>query len=169
LSGDPALLATLAEAMGGRALELADTASTFEHNLDAAPAAQPIWPWLTLAAVLLLPLDVAARRLTLTRGDWARAWRRVTGYKLRTTSEEKPEDVRAEGMAQLMRAKERARPVAQAVELAEERGSAGEMPDAAEQPPTADGQQTADRRPPSADQSSPDDTLTARLRKRRGL
>ncbi|WP_374686406.1 FixH family protein, partial [Promineifilum sp.] len=111
LAGDPALLASLAERTDGRALNLvegsgAGPAAVFERNLNAAPAAQPIWPWLTLAAALLLPLDVAARRLTLTRRDWARAWRRIRNYELGIRNEEGPE--RAEGMAQLLRAKERA-------------------------------------------------------------
>ncbi len=108
LDDDPALLAALAEMTGGRVLDLErGTAAVFDHNLDAAPASQPIWPWLTLAAALLLPLDVAARRLTLTRRDWARLWERVTSVELRATSEEAPQSERPEGMAQLLRAKER--------------------------------------------------------------
>ena len=59
--------------------------------------------------MLLLPLDVAARRLTLTRRDWARAWGRIRNYELRIRNEEeiaRPE--RTEGMERLMRAKEKA-------------------------------------------------------------
>jgi uncharacterized membrane protein len=187
LSGDPALLAGLAEATSGRALELADTASTFEHNLDAAPAAQPIWPWLTLAAVLLLPLDVAARRLTLTRRDWARAWERIRNYELRIRNEEEAaEPERAEGMAQLLRAKERVRN--------EEKTAEGQPLTTGGRPPTADRRplSTSDQRPTPGDQRpatsddqplatdhrplttndaqpSTEETLAARLRKRREL
>ena len=107
LEDNPALLASLAEMTGGRVLGLDSGATAvFEHNLDAAPASQPVWPWLTLAAVLLLPLDVAARRLTLTRRDWARLWGRIGNYEF-TSKEEAAEAARAEGMAQLLRAKER--------------------------------------------------------------
>ncbi|MBK7218106.1 MAG: hypothetical protein IPH95_13915 [Candidatus Promineofilum sp.] len=55
LTGNPALLASLAAQTGGRALDTAEgsgpgPAAVFAHDLAAAPAAQPIWPWLTLAA-----------------------------------------------------------------------------------------------------------------------
>ena len=46
--------------------------AVFAPNLVAAPASQPIWPWLTLAAALLLPLARPARRPQLTRRD--RGW-----------------------------------------------------------------------------------------------
>jgi hypothetical protein len=186
LDGDPALLAALAETTGGRALDIGNVAAVFEHNLDAAPASQPIWPWLTLAAVLLLPLDVAARRLTLTRRDWARAWEKIRNYELGIRNEgETVEAERAEGMAQLLRAKERAQPVAQAVELAEEQRRAGEQgsggaeerldaeersPTINRRPPTADERPTTSDQPPTTtDQPPADDTLAARLRKRRGM
>ncbi len=175
LDGNPDLLAALAAQTGGRVLVPADVAAAFEHNLAAAPAAQPIWPWLTLAAVLLLPLDVAARRLTLTRRDWARLWARVTSYERRATSEEKvAEPERAEGMAQLLQAKERAG-------VQGSRG-AGEMP-ATDARPQTSGLPSADDRPlrgddrpattdppqPTTDQPPSDDTLAARLRQRRKL
>ena len=111
LTGNPALLASLAAQTGGRALDTAEgsgpgPAAVFAHDLEAAPAAQPIWPWLTLLATLLLPLDVAARRLTLTRQDWARVWGRITNYELRIRNEE-AEPERGERLAQLLRAKEK--------------------------------------------------------------
>jgi hypothetical protein len=165
-------------------LDAAGFAAVFEHNLPAAPAAQPIWPWLTLAAVLLLPLDVAARRLTLTRRDWARAWEKMRIYELgirnkgATTDDGRQTTERAEGMAQLLRAKERVtgRPVAQAVELVEKQKSeeAKEMPVMEERPPTAvrqspiaDERLTTNDQRPTANQSPTEDTLAARLRQRR--
>lgn len=89
LEANPALLASLAQKTGGRTLAPGDEAAVFVHNLAAEPASRPIWTWLTLAAVLLLPFDVAARRLTLTRRDWARLWQRVTGDERRVTSDER--------------------------------------------------------------------------------
>jgi hypothetical protein len=58
--------------------------------------------------VLLLPLDVAARRLQLTRRDWERAWGRIRNYELGIRNEEgAAEPERVEGMARLLRAKEK--------------------------------------------------------------
>lgn len=165
LGDDPALLAALAAGAGGRVLDLNSGAAVFEHNLDAAPALQPIWPWLTLAATLLLPLDIAARRLRLTRRDW----KRITNYKLRMANEEKRvEPARAEGMAQLLRAKERAEEELRMTndELRMEGGEArpagiGSLPDEPHAPLTADSPPDA----PPVDEES----LAARLRKRRNL
>lgn len=44
-------------------------ADVFTHNLKATRASQPIAPWLLLIAVLLLPFDVAVRRLIITKHD----------------------------------------------------------------------------------------------------
>ncbi len=171
LSGNPALLASLAAQTGGRALDTAEgtapgPAAVFAHDLAAAPAAQPIWPWLTLAAALLLPLDVAARRLTFTKRDWAQAWAKVTADRRRPTAT--PE--RTETMAQMLRAKEEATvgrvgnppaPVTNDERRATDGDSTRRTTD--DQPLT-----TNDQRPTPTDQPLPDETLAARLRRRRG-
>lgn len=167
LESDPALLASLAERTGGRVLDMPNgMAAVFEHNLDAASAAQPIWPWLTLVAVLLLPLDVAARRLTFTRRDWER----LTNFKFRTTNKGEPtEEKRPERMAQLLRAKER-----KAEELRvtnDELRVKKEAPVTESAPPSAgttrpEAPETAE--PISDTPPSTDEPLAARLRKRRG-
>jgi uncharacterized membrane protein len=48
----------------------------FAHNLTSQAALNPIWQYLLLAALLLLPFDIAIRRLLITRSDLARvrAW-----------------------------------------------------------------------------------------------
>jgi len=183
LSGNPALLASLAAQTGGRALDTAEgsgpgPAAVFAHDLAAAPAAQPIWPWLTLAAVLLLPLDVAARRLALTRRDW----QRIRNYELGIRNRRKtaPEPERAEGMSALLEAKERAsvgrfgKSPHTAESASEDADSAakvarGEGRVAQSQPPTPTDQPPTitDQRPSTNDQAPPDETLAARLRKRR--
>ncbi|MBP6015159.1 MAG: VWA domain-containing protein [Candidatus Promineofilum sp.] len=172
LDDDPALLAALAEATGGRTLDIGDaagTAAVFDHNLPAAAAVQPIWPWLTLVAALLLPLDVAARRLTLTRRDWARAWGKIRTYEP-GNRHEAMEPERGEGLAQLLRAKEK---------KAEALGGRhypsgirpGDEPSASGISPAGDNP----AEPPSAADSSPaapgleEESLAARLRKRRNL
>jgi uncharacterized membrane protein len=65
------LLINLAKLTGGRSLR-DDQSSVFSHNLTARNAATPVWPWLLLGAVLLLPVDIAIRRLVITRTDLIR-------------------------------------------------------------------------------------------------
>lgn len=69
LATDPRLL-RLAEATGGRVLETPEQAF---DGLARASTAVEMWPLLLLLAVLLLPLDVAARRLKIRRDDVTRA------------------------------------------------------------------------------------------------
>lgn len=70
-------LRDLAQMTGGGSL-LGNPAGAFSHNLDQERAAQPVWSYLVLAALLLLPLDVAVRRLVITRADLARARERLS-------------------------------------------------------------------------------------------
>jgi len=146
----------------------------FDHNLDAAPAGQPIWPWLTLAAALLLPLDIAARRLQLTRRDWGRVWSRLTADRPRPTAA--PE--RAEGMSALLEAKGRAAvgrfgkspPPTTSAESASS-DAAGEQPVMPSQPPPAESRPpTTGAATPATDAQQPaaaEESLAARLRRRR--
>lgn len=62
------LLHRIAAITGGGSLKTSPE-DVFLHNLDQEQAAKPIWPYLLLAALLLLPLDVAVRRLVITQGD----------------------------------------------------------------------------------------------------
>lgn len=68
------LLAALRGATGGRALVTGLEA--WRHDLGTTTAATDVWPWLLLLALLLWPLDVAVRRLSVARSDVgvARAW-----------------------------------------------------------------------------------------------
>ncbi|HEY0735512.1 MAG TPA: VWA domain-containing protein [Herpetosiphonaceae bacterium] len=69
-----ALLERIAQETGGKPLET--PAAAFEHNLAAVQRAQEISIPLLLLVLLLLPLDIAVRRLSLRRRDFAeaRAW-----------------------------------------------------------------------------------------------
>ena len=69
------LLAEMAALTGGADIG-AEPARAFAHNLAARSAWTPAWPWLLLAALLLLPFDIAIRRVVVTRSDLARlrAW-----------------------------------------------------------------------------------------------
>jgi uncharacterized membrane protein len=68
------LLAALRGATGGR--EIADAADPWKHDLGTTTAATDMVPWLLLLALLLWPLDVGIRRVSVSRGDLAlaRAW-----------------------------------------------------------------------------------------------
>ena len=68
---DERLLADIAALTGGANLE-ADPAAVFAHTLGERQAAVNIWQSLVLLALILLPLDIAVRRLIITRSDLAR-------------------------------------------------------------------------------------------------
>ncbi len=96
------ILGDVATIAGGR--EIAeDPALAFEHTLRAQRASSPIWMPLLIAAVLLLPLDIAVRRLVVTRRDLQRAWDAVFGVAANATQET------SERMSSLFTARERAR------------------------------------------------------------
>lgn len=110
-----ALLASLADLTGGRSL-LDDPTASFQHNLAAQPASTPIWPWLALIAMLLLPIDIGVRRLIITRTDWQRLGRWLTRS---TTSVEGT----SERISTLMGAKARGRQRAEETAGAPETGT----------------------------------------------
>jgi hypothetical protein len=68
---DRAFLEELARLTGGGPLP--DPAAAFVHDLPPAGHPREVWPSLLLLAALLFPLDVALRRVVLTRADLARA------------------------------------------------------------------------------------------------
>jgi hypothetical protein len=79
LGVDTDALASYAAAGGGRQLALdAEEPGTevWRHDIEASAFPTPIWPWLLLLAVLLVPLDVGVRRVAISRSDLrrARAW-----------------------------------------------------------------------------------------------
>jgi uncharacterized membrane protein len=71
------LLAALRGATGGSAL-VGETAAVeaWAHDLGTTTSARELWPWLLLLALLLWPLDVALRRVSVGRRDlvMGRAW-----------------------------------------------------------------------------------------------
>ena len=68
---NPQLLQTLAQQSGGRSLT--QPSQAFDHTLAAVRRAIPIDLLLLLIAAILLPLDVAVRRISLRRKDFALA------------------------------------------------------------------------------------------------
>jgi uncharacterized membrane protein len=100
----PALPAIAAGLTGGRDVSAAP-ALVFDRTLAAERVSRPIWPALTLAALLLLPVDVALRRLVITRPDLQRAWAATFGRR-QPAAPARPEQ--AEQVSRLFRAKRRA-------------------------------------------------------------
>ncbi len=93
---------SLASLTDGRSLR-ENPGAVFQHNLSAQATTTPIWPWLMLVALALLPFDIAVRRLVITRSDVKRAWQAVFG-RARAAAEGP-----SERLSTLMSAKERGR------------------------------------------------------------
>ncbi|HUQ42790.1 MAG TPA: VWA domain-containing protein [Candidatus Limnocylindria bacterium] len=88
-------LAALRSATGGREIELAT--DPWRHDLDTTSSYTELWPWLLIFALLLWPLDVALRRVSLGRRELAdaRGW---VGRRWRTRGSAAPRTAAAEGM-----------------------------------------------------------------------
>lgn len=65
---DYASMQTIANAGGGSLVR--SPSAAFANNAPPVDAPTPLKPWLLLLALLLLPVDVAMRRLVLGREDW---------------------------------------------------------------------------------------------------
>ncbi len=100
------LLEALARATGGG--QISDPLRVFLHNLQAAASAREIWQPLLLLAALLFPIDVALRRVVISRTDMRRAreWvsERLPGRRKKQAGESGPPV-----LGQLFRARQRAR------------------------------------------------------------
>jgi uncharacterized membrane protein len=87
---DVAALERLAKATGGRVHHLDDVptaAGLFDRTgLDLLVAPSPMWPWLVIAAAILLPIDVATRRLVLRRETSSVRVSTPTGHAQSSTS-----------------------------------------------------------------------------------
>jgi uncharacterized membrane protein len=170
---DARLLGLIAERTGGRNLEELDTVeaveAVLEHDLASRPAARPIWPWLILVAVLLLPADIAVRRLAITRKDMGRAWEASFGRFLPAGA---PAARRSERVSRLFQAKERAgttrpeAPEAISTPIAGQQETSKEL---GRPEPEASGQRELPAEPVEEPEREEKGTLAARLldRKRR--
>ncbi|HET6319768.1 MAG TPA: VWA domain-containing protein [Chloroflexota bacterium] len=80
VSADPARMEQIARAGGGRVLSLDEPAAAFADDLAPVTSPLPLQYWLLLFAAVLLPMDVALRRLRISFseiGDWLRHPRRL--------------------------------------------------------------------------------------------
>jgi Ca-activated chloride channel family protein len=103
LEGDTQYLEYLAGLTGGGIIS--NPAAAFAHNLRADRVSQPVWHWLLLAAVLLLPFDIAVRRLIITREDLSRLMAWIRPGKARQPA---PVETGSSRVGALLAAKERA-------------------------------------------------------------
>lgn len=108
LSANPEALYRLVSANGGR-LAPENPAEVFAHTLQPVKASLPLWPALLTLCALLLPADIAVRRLVITAGDLHRLEekirQRLPGRKSRTVSAP-PADASPQ-LGSLLRAKQR--------------------------------------------------------------
>jgi uncharacterized membrane protein len=168
LGVDDEALARYADAGQGREITLdADdpevSRQVWTHDIAAAAFPTPIWPWLLLLAMILVPIDVGVRRVALTRGDFVRA----RGWVARRVGLARPAPEVVPGLAELRAARERSqrradrtvRPKPEALQAAPTATapatSPGTAPEADEAPPP----------PPPAE--APAETLAERLARRR--
>ena len=77
LGANEPLLAAIRGATGGRAVET--PAEVWVHDLQTTSRFTDLWPWLLVLALLLWPLDIALRRVSLGRRELADGRRWVVG------------------------------------------------------------------------------------------
>ncbi len=73
------LLRDIAAMTGGRVLTGPE--EVFADTGQRSPQHHPIWPWLLLAALLLLPLDIAARTVRFSPSGWRKSYREYKAQK----------------------------------------------------------------------------------------
>jgi Ca-activated chloride channel family protein len=170
LGVDADALRSFAAAGGGRTFVPDDEeglADLWTHDLAATAFPTPIWPWLLLLAILLVPLDVGVRRVALSAGDL----RRARGWVARRVGLGRDEPEAVAGLGELRAARERtarrtsrvapssAPPSATATATATAPASPRAAPESPGEPrPTP---------PPPADPAAESGTLAERLARRR--
>jgi Ca-activated chloride channel family protein len=91
LGANQPFLATLRAATGGR--EISTPLEPWRHDLTTTSSFTELWPWLLILALLLWPLDIALRRVSIGRRElvdaraWAgRTWRQRSATAPRTAT-----------------------------------------------------------------------------------
>jgi Mg-chelatase subunit ChlD len=106
LDSNSDILAQLASVTGG-GLVSDDPGSVFVHTLPAPRTARPIWPSLVALAALCLPLDIALRRLAISRSEVRRAFYHLLDRLSFSKPDQIPVPPRARHVESLLRAKAR--------------------------------------------------------------
>jgi uncharacterized membrane protein len=174
---DADALASYAAAGGGRELVLADEeapTAVWTHDIEASAFPTPIWPWLLLLAIALVPLDVGVRRVALSRADF----RRARAWAARRVGLGRAEPEAVPGLAELRAARdrsarraERVAPAARVVtpQPSESRPAAPApaAPRQAARVPPAPSSPASAAPPPTAQPEPAGETLAERLARRR--
>lgn len=156
-------LQQLAELTGGRMLSLEHPEEAFAFASAAQKRLTPISEYLLMAALALLLMDIAARRLALPAGLWARAfaWRRAA-----------PAGPPQQAETPLARLRERKQLAEHKLQRKTERSAAGSTPPqavAAPPRPTSEQREAAPEPVPPAASNAPPDSMSRLLEaKRRG-
>ena len=108
LESDPDALYRLTLAAQGQ-VATGDPADAFAHTRNAPLATRPVWPWLLLAAALLLPFDVGVRRLAIDRKDVQKAWQAIRLKRQTKRAAQAATPARSERLTTLFEAKQRTR------------------------------------------------------------
>lgn len=133
------LLRELAALTGGRSLA-GEPSAAFAHNLASRAAPTPVGPWLLLTTLLLLPLDVALRRLLVTRSDLERLRAALFGRSQPAAPSERLAALREAKARGRQRAEERAVEAAGPSQAGrQEAETAGERPPAPVRPAPGEG------------------------------
>jgi hypothetical protein len=170
---DPyALLRNLANITGGDSLR-DNPDSAFLHNLDQERAAQPIWQYFILAALLLLPFDIAIRRLVITQRDLDILREKLSAWFSSSQLEPVSDGPSSERLGRLRSAKDRVHTARQRSEAGESAGQPIPTPLPQRRPRTArpPDKPTAPRKSRSTVRTSPppqkEGTLASRLLERK--
>jgi uncharacterized membrane protein len=161
-------LRALASLTGGGVLTTPEAA--FAHNLPAERASQDIWSWLLLFATLLLPVDVAIRRLVISRYEVRKALAAMRDALRLPGTAPRPAPVRAEGLSRLFEAKTRTGKVRSALlEPAAERTEHGHLANTGRDtaPPTPAPATPVTKTPPDTTATGEDGTLARKLLKKK--
>jgi Ca-activated chloride channel homolog len=95
LTTDDFLLTRVAETSGGETRDVEGMQSLYEQARASVRTPTPIWPQLLILAVILMPLDVAIRRLVLDQRQWEMAREKMQEFRARvarTRRETAPKD-----------------------------------------------------------------------------
>jgi Mg-chelatase subunit ChlD len=114
LDADPDALYRVALAGNGKVAS-SDPADAFEHSLTAPGATLPLWKWLVLLAALLLPIDIALRRLTISQSDLIKGWTWVVNKLQKLHPVPAAAESRSERMEGLMQVKRKNQPKDQSI------------------------------------------------------
>jgi Ca-activated chloride channel homolog len=170
LGVDADALRSFAAAGAGRELSLAppdeDGPDPWTHDITASAFPTPVWPWLLLLAIVLVPVDVGVRRVALSMADA----RRARAWVARRLGVGTAEPATVPGLAELRAARERT--ARRATRSAPSAAPAPVQPSRASVSPPRPAARAAEPAAPvepAAAQSEPvaEETLAERLARRR--